>query len=78
MLQVAFIRSNPEQVKERLGIRNFKELELVDEIISLDEETRNLKNKMEDAQKQINSKSSEIPNLIKNNQNDEAIKKYSK
>ena len=74
MLQVAFIRNNPELVKERLGIRNFKELDIVDSIIALDDESRHLKNKMEDAQMQINSISAEIPNLIKNKQNDEANK----
>ena len=74
MLQVAFIRNNTALVKERLAVRNFKELDLVDTIVSLDEESRHLKNKMEDAQMQINSISAEIPNLIKSKQNDEANK----
>ena len=74
MLQVAFIRNNIALVKERLAIRNFKELDLVDTIVSLDNESRRLKNKMEDAQMQINSKSAEIPKLIKNNQKEDANK----
>ena len=42
MLQVAFIRNNPELVKERLAIRNFKQLELVDEIIIWDDESQKI------------------------------------
>lgn len=74
MLQVAFIRNNTELVKQRLAIKNFAELNLVDEIISLDEEIRHLKKRIEDAQMQINSKSAQIPQLIKNGQKKESDK----
>lgn len=74
MLQLAFIRQNTELVKERLGIRNFKQLELIDEIIILDDEVKNLKKKIEDAQMQINFRSDQIQKLIKNNQQEEIIK----
>ncbi len=40
MLQVQFVRENRDQVVERLTIRNFSRLDLVDEIIALDEERR--------------------------------------
>ena len=40
MLQVNYIRENRENVLERLKVRNFKQLELVDQIISTDEERR--------------------------------------
>lgn len=74
MLQVAFIRQHKELVKERLGVRNFSQLELVDEIIILDDEVKSLKKKIEDAQMQINSRSDQIQKLIKNNQQEEAFK----
>ena len=74
MLQVAFIRNNPQLVKERLAVRNFVQPELVDEIIVLDEEVKILKKKVEDAQMQINSRSGEIQKLIKNNQQEEISK----
>ena len=35
MLQVAFIRQNTELVKQKLGVKNFRQLNLVDEIIAL-------------------------------------------
>jgi seryl-tRNA synthetase len=74
MLQVAFIRQNTELVKERLAVKNFKQLELVDEIIILDDEVKSLKRKIEDAQMHINSRSDQIQKLIKNNQKEESIK----
>jgi seryl-tRNA synthetase len=74
MLQVAFIRNNKEEVKQRLAVKNFAELNLVDEILLLDEETRHLKKKIEDAQMQINSKSAQIPQLIKEGKKEEADK----
>src|SRR6266404_2530733 len=74
MLQVSFIRQNTELVKQRLGIRNFKQLDLVDEIILLDDEVRRLKQKIEDTQMQINSRSDQIQKLLKNNQKEETIK----
>ena len=40
MLQVNYIRENREKVLERLTVRNFKQPELVDEIIQLDDERK--------------------------------------
>ena len=42
MLQVAFIRNNKEEVKQRLAVKNFAELNLVDEILALDDERKKL------------------------------------
>ena len=72
MLDVKFIRDNKDFVKERLAIRNFKEPELVDEIIKLDDESKIIKRKIEDAQMQINTNSAQIPALIKDGKKDEA------
>ena len=52
MLQVAFIRNNPDLVKQRLAVKNFKNLELIDELILLDDE----KKKYERAEQEIFSK----------------------
>jgi seryl-tRNA synthetase len=74
MLQLQMIRQNPDWIKGRLIIKNFKETNLVDEIILLDEEIRHLKKRIEDAQMQINSKSAQIPQLNKNGKKIEADK----
>jgi seryl-tRNA synthetase len=64
MLQVAFILNNKELVKERLAFRNFKELNLVDSIISFDDERKNLQFKFDETQSKINSASKEIGQLM--------------
>ncbi|HNR15024.1 MAG TPA: serine--tRNA ligase [Chitinophagaceae bacterium] len=74
MLQLQMLRQNPEAVKERLAIKHFSETGLVDEILLLDEEIRQLKKRIEDAQMQINVKSAQIPQLMKGDKNDEAAK----
>lgn len=72
MLQVNLIKQNPEEVKKKLALKNFKDLNLVDEIISLDEERKRSQRKVEDAQMQINSRSGEIPKLIKEGKKEQA------
>jgi seryl-tRNA synthetase len=74
MLQLQVIRQNPEWVKERLAVKNFKEINSIDEIISLDETIRQLKKKTEDGQMQINTLSVQIPLLYKNGKKEEADK----
>jgi len=64
MLQINFIRQNPALVKERLSVRNFSNLELVDTILSIDEELRKLKTVTESLQANINSVSKEIGVLM--------------
>jgi seryl-tRNA synthetase len=64
MLDIRFIRENKEIVKERLAIKNFKELDLVDKVIFLDERKKNLKAELETIQSKINISSKEIGQLI--------------
>ncbi len=72
MLQLAFIRQNVELVKERLAVRNFKQPELVDEIVTLDSNVRKLKAVMEDANMQLNNLSADIQGLYKKGHKQEA------
>jgi len=74
MLQVNLIKQNPDEVKKKLDVKNFKELALVDEIISLDEERKKLQRNVEDAQMQVNLRSAEIPKFIKEGKKTEADK----
>ena len=74
MLQVNLIKQNPEEVKKKLAVKNFKELALVDEIISLDEERKKLQRNVEDAQMQVNLRSAEIPKFFKDGKKTEADK----
>ena len=43
MLSISLIRQQPELVKERLAIRNFAHIELVDELLVIDEQLRKIK-----------------------------------
>lgn len=60
MLQISYIRQNAEAVKERLAFRNFKQPEIVDELISLDEEIRKQKASTESLQAAVNTASKAI------------------
>jgi seryl-tRNA synthetase len=64
MLQVAFIRNNIELVKQRLSVKNFAELNLVDEVINLDDERRKLQLESDNSLAKINAASKEIGQLM--------------
>ena len=72
MLQVAYIRNNKEEVKQRLAVKNFAELDLVDEILSLDEERKKLQLEFDNTQAKVNSTSKEIGQLMAKGQKEEA------
>lgn len=71
MLQVAFIRQNVEFVKERLGVRNFGETGLVDEIVRLDDRRRKLQLEADTTQSKVNALSKEIGMLMGKGQKQE-------
>jgi len=74
MLQVNVLRQKTDWVKERLAIKNFKQLELVDEIIALDDERKKLQAEFDATQAKINSASKEIGKLMGQGKKDEAEK----
>ncbi len=75
MIDIKFLRENPEIVKENIKkkFQNHK-LVLVDEVIELDEKNRAVKLKGDELRAKRNSLSAEIGNLMKNGQKDEAEK----
>jgi len=72
MLQIAYLRNNKEEVKQRLAVKNFAELDLVDEILSLDEERKKLQLEFDNTQAKVNSNSKEIGQLMAKGQKEEA------
>lgn len=72
MLQVSVLRNNPEWVKERLAVKHFKQPELVDEIIKLDEERKSLQVSYDNTQASINAASKEIGKLMGQGKKEEA------
>lgn len=75
MLQIAFLRSQPEVVKERLAVKHFADLNLVDEIITLDDERKKLTFQFDDTKAKINAASKEIGMLKSKGQDEEAENK---
>lgn len=64
MLQVAFIKQQPELVKQRLALKNFGELQLVDAIIELDDQRKKLQFEFDTIQAKVNSSSKQIGQLM--------------
>jgi seryl-tRNA synthetase len=72
MLQVSYIRDNREQVLERLAVKNFKQVELVDELISLDEQRRQTQNRLDNVSAEANSAAKQIGELMRTGKKEEA------
>jgi seryl-tRNA synthetase len=76
MLQLAMIRQHPELVKERLTVKHFKGIDLVDRIIELDEQRKKWQSSSDNTLAQINSTSKEIGQLMAQGEKEKAeIKK---
>jgi seryl-tRNA synthetase len=72
MLQLATLRNNTELVKERLAVKNFKEINLVDDIIALDDQRRKLTFGFDETKAKINAASKEIGQFMSMGQKEEA------
>ena len=73
MLDIKFIRENPEIVKENIRKKfQEKKLVLVDEVIALDIKIRELKQKGDELRKERNNLSGEIGKLMREKKVDEA------
>jgi seryl-tRNA synthetase len=76
MLQLQVLRQNPQEVKEKLAVKNFAEPQLVDIIITLDDERKKLQQEFENNQAKLNAVSKEIGVLMAKGQKEAAeIKK---
>ncbi|ADX67687.1 MULTISPECIES: serine--tRNA ligase [Weeksella] len=74
MLVVSYIQENKEEVIEGLKKRNFKELYLIDEVLSLDELRRKTQFELDTILAESNKLSKEIGNLFKSGQTEDANK----
>lgn len=72
MLQIAFIRQNTALVKERLALKNFGDIALVDELISLDDARKKLQLEFDTTQSKVNAASKEIGQLMAKGQKEAA------
>ena len=72
MLQVSYIRENREKVLERLSVKNFKQTELVDVIISLDEERRQTQTSLDSISAEANTMAKQIGELMRTGKKEQA------
>ena len=74
MLDLKFVRENPEVVKENIK-KKFKEdrLPIVDEVYVLDQQFRNAKKEADDLRSEKNNLSSQIGSLMREKKEDEAM-----
>ena len=75
MIDIKFLRENPEIVKENIRKKyQMHKIDLVDEVIELDKKARELIVKGDELRSQRNSLSKEIGNLMAQGKKDEAEK----
>ena len=75
MIDIKFLRENPDAVKENIKKKfQMHKLGLVDEVIELDEKSRSVKLKGDELRSQRNSLSSQIGTLMREGKKDEAEK----
>lgn len=72
MLQVNYIRENREKVLERLSVRNFKQPELVDEVIKLDEDRRQTQTSLDNFSAIANASAKQVGELMRTGKKEEA------
>lgn len=72
MLQVSFLRENKSQVLEGLAKRNFKQTELVDQAIAVDDERKKFQFDLDQNLAEMNKISKEIGSLMQQGKREEA------
>lgn len=72
MLQVSYIRENREEVLNRLSVKNFKQPELVDQIIKLDDDRRQTQTQLDSIAAEANASAKKIGDLMRQGLKEEA------
>ena len=75
MLLIKEIRERRESIKERLRKRAFRDTDLIDEIINLDDKRRKIKAELDDLLNKTKTRSKEIGDLYKSGKREEAEQK---
>lgn len=65
MLQVSYIRENRDKVLERLAVKNFKQPELIDRVIGLDDDRKKVQGQLEAILAESNAAAKEIGDLMR-------------
>jgi seryl-tRNA synthetase len=71
MLQIQNLRTNTQEIKDRLAKKNFKEIQLVDAIIAIDEKRRAVQLQSDDLAAESNAAAKQIGILMREGKKDE-------
>ncbi len=72
MLQVNFLRQNTDLAKKKLAIKHFANVDLVDEVIALDDQRKQLQAAFDDLQSKVNAASKEIGGFMAKGEKEKA------
>jgi seryl-tRNA synthetase len=72
MLQVNFLRQNTDLAKKKLAIKHFANLDLVDEVIAVDDQRKQLQASFDDLQSKVNAASKEIGGFMAKGEKEKA------
>lgn len=75
MLQIAYIRQHTELVKQKLTLRSFNNINVIDELIQLDDQRKKTQFKKDELLSKVNATSKEIGVLLKEGRKEEAAQK---
>lgn len=72
MLQVNFLRQNRDLAKQKLAVKHFPNVDLVDEVIALDDKRKQLQAAFDETQAKVNAASKEIGGFMAKGEKDHA------
>jgi seryl-tRNA synthetase len=72
MLQVNFLRQNTDLAKKKLAIKHFANIDLVDEVIAVDDQRKQLQAAFDELQSKVNAASKEIGGFMAKGEKDKA------
>lgn len=75
MLEIGYVRQNPEGVKKQLAVKHFAEVQLIDDLLAIDETRRLTQKNLDDNLAKQNVIAKEIGDLFKQGKKDEADSK---
>ncbi len=72
MLQVNYLRQHTQLAKDKLAIKHFSNLDIVDQVIAIDDQRKRLQANFDDLQSKVNAASKEIGNHMAKGEKDQA------
>lgn len=75
MLEIGYVRQNPEGVKKQLAVKHFAEVHLIDDLLAIDETRRLTQKNLDDNLAKQNVIAKDIGDLFKQGKKDEADNK---